>query len=181
MPTAKRLSSTGLYPEGRHRLERSQCARGPSGYNLLHVRPRFSLRTPKQTSCVPVSVPSLFPSRSPPSQGGKRVRLIFPPCAGRGAQREGFRQNWLPLPRERAGVRGGIRQHRRSIRMAESRRKTMAGATGVMPPTGPVPFGRGRQVSSRPAVAPTLTPALCIDRGHGGRAFGDMGNTFSLW
>jgi len=27
----------------------------------------------------------------------------------------------------------------------------------------------------------SLTAAACIDRGHGWRAFGDMGNTFSLW
>src|SRR5208283_1432520 len=27
----------------------------------------------------------------------------------------------------------------------------------------------------------SLTPDYCIDRGHGWRAFGDMGNTFSLW
>ena len=36
MPTAKRLSSTRLYPHGRHRLDVSERARRPYGYNFLH-------------------------------------------------------------------------------------------------------------------------------------------------
>src|SRR5579864_696208 len=36
MPTAKRLSSMRLYPKGRRRPGRSDCASRPSGYNVLH-------------------------------------------------------------------------------------------------------------------------------------------------
>jgi mono/diheme cytochrome c family protein len=39
-------------------------------------------------------------------------------------------------------------------------------------------FANDRSLSARERA--TLL-AWCIDRGHGWRAFGDMGNTFSLW
>jgi len=41
----------------------------------------------------------------------------FPSPRG-GLRGRGFRQNWLPLPRERAGVRGGMQQHHFASRTA---------------------------------------------------------------
>ena len=59
MPTAKRLSSMGLYPKGRHRLAASHRARRPCGYNFLqfpfwlHCTTHRGL-SQNETACVPI-------------------------------------------------------------------------------------------------------------------------------